>query len=99
MYRNRLEDAALNIGAKVIPNLASRIFGSDDIQQLGVKYPKSSLSEDHLKARQLLASDVPEAGDRAPDAQVIEATGKTTSLFAEIYNLNGFDLGVELAGL
>ncbi len=38
----------------------------------------------------MLNSAVPEAGDRAPDAQVTEAGGGTTSLFAQIYNPDGW---------
>lgn len=90
MYRNPVEDAALGLAAKVVPNLGARLFGTEDLQQLSVAYPKSPLNEDHLGGlRQALRSHVPHAGDRAPDAEVIGAKGATVTLFSHIYNPDG----------
>ena len=96
MYRGPLQDLAANVAAKTLPNIGSRVFGSDDLQQLSVTYPKSSLSEDHLGVRQLLRSDVPHAGDRAPDAPVTASDGATQSLFSQIYNPDGWTWGWSL---
>ncbi len=85
-YRGRLGDAALDIAGAVIPNLGSRLFGSDDLQQLSVAYPKSELSEEHFGVLQKLKRGVPRAGDRAPDAALIDRDGRTVHLFPLIYN-------------
>ena len=96
MYRGPLQDLAINAAAKALPNIGSRLFGSDDLQQLSVAYPKSALSEDHLGTRQLLRSHVPHAGDRAPDAIVTASDGATQSLFSQIYNPDGWTWGWSL---
>lgn len=96
MYRNRIEDALLSAVGQAIPNIGSQLFGSDDLQQLSVSYPKSSLSEDHLDLRQLLKPSVPKAGDRAPDAKVTDSSGQTITLFLSIYNPDGQSLGWSL---
>lgn len=88
VYRNKAEDMVLDVAGELVPNLGSKMFGSDDLQQLSVAYPDSLLSEDHLKLKQLLKRGVPKAGDRAPDAELIAANGHTTTLFPVIYNLN-----------
>ncbi len=85
MYRGRLGDAALKTAADAIPNLGSRVFGGDDLQQLTVAYRDSPLSEDHLHALPLTQRGAPRAGDRAPDARVTTPDGKTLALFDRIY--------------
>ena len=89
VYRSRVGDAALDAAGKLVPNLGSKLFGSDDLQQLSVAYPDSPLSDDHLKLRQVLKRGVPHAGDRAPDAELIASDGRTTTLFPLLYNANG----------
>ncbi len=97
VYRNRAEDLALDVAGKVVPDLGSKLFGSNDLQQLSVGYRKSLLSEDHLVGlRELLRSDAPHAGDRAPDAKVTAADGKTLGLFTYIYNPDGRSWGWSL---
>ncbi len=96
VYRNKVEDLALDAAGKLIPNLGSKMFGSDDLQQLSVAYPDSPLSEDHLKLKQLLKRGVPQAGDRAPDAEVIASDGHTATLFPIIYNADGQSWGWNL---
>ena len=96
VYRGPITDLALDIGAKLVPNIGSRIQGTDDLQQLSVSYPKSPLNDDHIGLRQLLRAHVPHAGDRAPDAEVIDEAGRTTSLFPYIYNPDGRSWGWSL---
>lgn len=98
VYRNKAEDLALNVAGKLVPNLGSRIFGSDDLQQLSVAYPDSPLSEDHLKLRQVLKRGVPHAGDRAVDAKLIKSDGQTVTLFPILYNQEGCSWGWNLLG-
>lgn len=94
VYRNRAEDAALDLAGKVVPDLGSKMFGSNDLQQLTVSYRHGALSEDHLVGlRELLRSDAPRAGDRAPHAKVTAADGTTPSLFSFIYNPDGWTWG------
>ena len=93
LYRNRVEDALLSAVGQAVPNIGSRLFGSDDLQQLSVSYPKSPLSDDHLDLRQLLHPGVPKAGDRAPDANVTDPSGKTVTLFSSMYNPDGHSWG------
>lgn len=95
-YRSRIADAALDIAGQVIPNLGSKLFGSDDLQQLSVAYRESVLSADHLKLKQALKLGVPHAGDRAPDADLIASDGKSTTLFPLIYNAEGHSWGWNL---
>ena len=94
VYRNRLEDAALHVAGRTVPDLGARIFGSDDLQQLAVNYRKSELNEDHLTG--LLAGlhpKTPVAGDRAPDATVTDGNGTEITLFSQIYNPDGQSWG------
>ena len=91
-----MADFALNVGAKIVPNLGSRIQGTDDLQQLSVDYPKSPLNDDHMGLSQVLRAHVPHAGDRAPDAEVTDEAGRTTSLFPYIYNADGKTWGWSL---
>lgn len=95
-YRSQIADAALNVAAQVIPDLGALLQGTNDLQQLAVHYPKSLLNDDHLKAKQLLHPNAPHAGDRAPDAEVIDTEGKTTNLFSHIYNPDGHTWGWSL---
>jgi len=97
VYRNRAEDLALDVAGNVVPDLGSKLFGSNDLQQLSVSYRKSLLSEDHLVGlRELVRTDAPHAGDRAPDADVTAADGTTPSLFSFIYNPDGRSWGWSL---
>ena len=94
VYRGPVKDAALNVGAKLLPNIGSLIQGTDDLQQLSVAYPRSPLNDDHLGGlRELLRRHVPHPGDRAPDAPVVAADGAATTLFAHIYNPDGRSWG------
>ena len=94
VYRSRAGDIALDVAGKLIPDLGSKLFGSNDLQQLSVGYRDSPLSEDHLVGlRELLRTDAPHAGDRAPDARVTAADGTTPSLFSFIYNPDGRSWG------
>ena len=94
-YRGPITDFALDVGAKLIPDLGARIQGTDDLHQLSVAYPDSPLNEDHI-GRQLLRSHVPHAGDRAPEADVTDGAGHATSLFPFIYNADGRSWGWSL---
>lgn len=96
VYRGPVTDLALDIGASLVPDIGSRIQGTDDLQQLSVGYPKSPLNDDHIGLRQLLRAHVPHAGDRAPDAEVTDEAGHTTSLFSYIYNPDGRSYGWSL---
>ena len=97
MYRGRLGDAALGAAAGAVPNLGSKIFGADDLQQLSVAYRDSVLSVDHFSALSPTHRGDPRAGDRAPDARVT-AEGRTTSLFEHLYNPDGHTWGWTLLG-
>lgn len=93
-YRGPVMDLALDVGTKILPNIGSLIQGTDDLQQIAVSYPKSALNEDHLVGlRQLMRAHLPGPGDRAPDAEVTDGQGHTTSLFAHIYNPDGRSWG------
>ncbi|MCC8552919.1 FAD-dependent monooxygenase [Xanthomonas hortorum] len=97
VYRGALKDAAMGIAAKFLPTIGTLIHGTDDLQQLSVAYPQSPLNEDHLGGlQQLLHRRGPRAGDRAPDADVIAADGSSTSLFAHLYNPDGWSWGWSL---
>lgn len=95
-YRSRVADAALNLAGQVVPNLGSKLFGSDDLQQLSIAYRESALSADHLKLAQALQRGVPHAGDRAPDADLIASDGRSTTLFPLLYNEEGPSWGWNL---
>ncbi len=95
-YRGPIGDLALDAGAKLVPNIGSRMSGTDDLQQLSVSYPKSPLNDDHMGVRQALRSHVPRAGDRAPAADVLDEGGRTTTLFPYIYNPDGRSWGWSL---
>ena len=96
VYRSRIGDALLDAAGDLVPNLGSRLFGSDDLQQLSVAYPDSPLSDDHLTLRQALKRGVPCAGDRAPDAALIASDGRTVTLFPLLYNAQGHSWGWNL---
>lgn len=94
VYRNRLGDAALSLAGRTIPDMGSKIFGSDDLQQLSVSYRKSELNEEHLSGLlQGLHPNTPLAGDRAPDATVNGEDGEDVQLFSQIYNPDGKSWG------
>ena len=91
VYRGALTDLALDVGAKLIPDIGARIQGTDDLQQMSVAYPKSPLNDDHVGG--LLHRAGPHPGERAPDAEVTDSAGRTTSLFPYIYNPDGRTYG------
>lgn len=80
---------ALEVAGAVIPNLGSRLFGSDDLQQWSVAYPNSELSEDHFGVVRKMTRSGLRAGERAPDAALIDRLGRTVRLFPLIYNEGG----------
>ena len=88
VYRNWADDAALNVAAGVVPDIGTWLQGTDDLQQMSVGYPKSPLNDEHMGLSQALRRHVPAAGDRAPDAPVVDAQGATT-LFKYLYNPDG----------
>ncbi len=95
MYRNRAEDLLMKGAVAAVPDLASRIFGGSDLDQLGVAYPDSPLSVDelsHLRADRRIAP----AGHRAPDAPVVDEHGDRVTLFDQIYNPDGHSWGWSL---
>lgn len=97
VYRGPIKDAAMDIAARFIPNIGTLIQGSADLQQLTVGYPDSPLSEDHLRGlRTVLHRHAPKAGDRAPDAKVIATDGTSTTMFAHLYNPDGWTWGWSL---
>jgi 2-polyprenyl-6-methoxyphenol hydroxylase-like FAD-dependent oxidoreductase len=94
VYRGKVKDAAMDVAARFIPNIGTLIQGSADLQQLTVSYSDSPLNEDHLgSVRDLLSRRAPKAGERAPDAKVSAADGKSTTLFAHLYNPDGWTWG------
>ena len=92
MYRNPVEDLLLRGAVAVVPDLASKIFGGSDMEQLGVAYPDSPLSQDGLSTLRSRRRVAP-AGHRAPDAPVVEEDGRRTTLFGEIYPTDGCTWG------
>lgn len=93
MYRGRLADAAVGAVSGLIPNLASRVFGGSDLEQLTLTYPESALSEDHFSPLNPARRGAPRAGDRAPDARVTTASGGAERLFDSVYNPDGQSWG------
>lgn len=93
-YRGRIGDAALGLAGKFFPGIGTKVLANDDLQQLSVAYPDSPLTDDHVKSK----SGSPVAGDRAPNAAVIDADGKTVTLFPLIYNAEGWRWGWNLFG-
>ena len=97
MYRGPVADLALNLAARAIPDIGSRIQGTDDLQQLSVAYPASPLNDDHLdRLLGLRAAPGPVPGERAPDARVTDEGGATTTLFAHTQNPDGRTWGWSL---
>lgn len=92
VYRGPVTDTVLGLAAKALPNLGSLLQGTDDMQQMGVSYPKSSLNEDRLSDLASLLRPGPKPGERAPDAEVTHR-GETTSLFPFLYNPDGHTTG------
>ncbi|GJD92715.1 Pentachlorophenol 4-monooxygenase [Methylobacterium hispanicum] len=92
VYRGRVTDTVLGLAAKALPNLGSLLQGTDDMQQMGVEYPKSSLNEDSLSGLATLLRPGPKPGERAPDAEVTHR-GETTNLFRFLYNPDGHTTG------
>ncbi|MBB2964756.1 hypothetical protein [Methylobacterium sp. R2-1] len=62
------------------------------MQQLSVSYPKSALNADHLTGLAHLLQRGPKPGERAPEAEVVDA-GRVTSLFPYLYNPDGHTTG------
>jgi len=89
-YRSAVADWAMNAAGKVIPDLGERLFGSSDLHQLSVAYPDSPLTNEGFGTLSRLGSSGPKAGERAPDALIINANGKSQNLFSLIY---GGDFG------
>ena len=86
MYRGRVIDKAVAAISGVIPDLASRVFGGSDLEQLAVAYPDSALSEEHFSALNPARAGSPRAGDRAPDAAVAVDGRDSATLFDYIYD-------------
>ncbi|MFB0489954.1 3-(3-hydroxy-phenyl)propionate hydroxylase [Methylobacterium sp. OAE515] len=95
VYRGRVTDTVLGLAAKALPNLGSLLQGTDDMQQMGVEYPKSLLNEDRLSGLATVLRPGPKPGERAPDAEVTHR-GETTSLFPFLYNPDGHTTGWSL---
>ncbi|MEE8629892.1 MULTISPECIES: FAD-dependent monooxygenase [Methylobacterium] len=92
VYRGPVADAALGLAAKAIPGIGALLQGTDDLQQLSVRYPESPLNEDHLSGLAHLFRRGPGPGERAPDAEVVR-DGETTSLFRLLANPDGRTTG------
>ncbi|KAA0120953.1 FAD-binding monooxygenase [Methylobacterium sp. P1-11] len=92
VYRGPVTDTLLGLAAKALPNLGSLLQGTDDMQQMGVDYPRSPLNADHLSALTNLLRPGPKPGQRAPDAAVMR-DGARTSLFPFLYNPDGWTAG------
>lgn len=92
VYRGPVTDTVLGLAAKALPNLGSLLQGTDDMQQIGVEYPKSALNEDRLSGLATLIRSGPKPGERAPDTEVTHG-GETTNLFQFLYNPDGHTTG------
>ncbi len=92
VYRGAVTDTVLGLAAKALPNLGSLLQGTDDMQQMGVEYPKSLLNEDRLSGLATVVRPGPKPGERAPDAEVTH-DGETTSLFRFLTNPDGHTTG------
>lgn len=93
VYRGRGLDIALNTALAVWPGIGTQLQGTDDLQQLTVRYPSSPLNADHLKGfAGITAHSGAAPGDRAPDAEVT-TSGCTTNLHSHIYNPDGDTTG------
>ena len=92
VYRGPITDAALGLAARVMPSIGSLMQGTNDLQQLAVSYPTSALNADHLSGLAHLLQRGPKPGERAPEAEVVEA-GRVTSLFPYLYNPDGHTTG------
>ena len=89
-YRSAFGDWAMSAVGKVVPDLGERLFGSADLHQLSVSYPNSPLTEEGFGTLSNLGFSGPQAGDRAPDAAVVDHEGNIVQLFSLIY---GGDFG------
>lgn len=97
VYRGPVKDAAIDVAARILPGIGTLIQGSADLQQLTVAYPDSPLNEDHLGGiLDLFRHGAPKPGDRAPDAEVVASDGASTTLFAHLYNPDGWTYGWSL---
>jgi len=92
VYRGAVTDTVLGLAAKALPNLGSLLQGTDDMQQMGVAYPKSLLNEDRLSGLTTLLRPGAKPGERAPDAEVTHR-GETARLFRFLTNPDGHTTG------
>ncbi|MCG5249499.1 FAD-dependent monooxygenase [Methylorubrum extorquens] len=92
VYRGSVIDTALGLAAKALPSIGSLMQGTDDLQQLAVSYPESALNDDRLSGLGYLSQRGPKPGERAPEAEVVDA-GRDTSLFPYLYNPDGHTTG------
>ena len=95
-HRGSAVDALAQGISGIVPNLTSKVFGGDDLDQLSLSYPDSSLSEDHFSSINPKRQGAPRAGARAPDARLTDAKGRDTTLFEQIYNPDGLSWGWRL---
>jgi len=96
MRRNALADDVIGKVAGVVPGIGSYVFGGSDLGEIEVAYPDSALSEDLFSRLNLKRRSAARAGERAPDARILTATGDTATLFDFIYNPNGHSWGWRL---
>ncbi|MEG3082099.1 FAD-dependent oxidoreductase [Sphingomonas sp. PB2P12] len=97
VYRGSIKDLGMDVAARLLPNIGTLIQGSADLQQLSVCYRDSPLNDDRLGGlRDLLHRHAPKAGERAPDADVIDADGTSTTVFTHLYNPDGQSWGWSL---
>ncbi|MFY9293844.1 MAG: FAD-dependent monooxygenase [Methylorubrum rhodinum] len=92
VYRDPVTDTVLGLAAKALPNLGSLLQGTDDMQQMGVEYPRSPLNDDRLSGLATVLRPGPKPGERAPEAEVTHQ-GETTSLFRFLTNPDGHTTG------
>ena len=93
VYRGRLADAALETALEAWPEVGSLLQGTDDLQQLSVRYPDSPLNEDRLRGLGGLRDHGgPKPGERAPNAEVQDG-GTTANLHDFLYNPDGDTTG------
>lgn len=84
-YRGPVADRLMSIAGRAVPDLGSRLFGSDDLHQLSVAYPDSVLTVDGFGLLAGIGGKGPRAGERAPDARVVGPDGEASMLFDLVY--------------
>ncbi|WP_207896963.1 FAD-dependent monooxygenase [Sphingomonas sp. PP-CC-3G-468] len=95
LHRGEIVDGVLGRVVGLLPGIGSYVFGGSDLEQLEVAYPDSALSDDHFSRWNPKRVGSVRAGGRAPDAK-IQADGKATTLFDNIYNPDGRSWGWRL---